>query len=127
MDKVAEHEKRSQEVADSLRKFLVAIHTGGIGAMLAVASSLAGQRVHPRWAFWPVLIFIAGLVVIGVSMLLAKHRELTRRDAAKCGEEELNFTGLPWRSQTWDAISLFLFVVASVVGLVALSCVKLSP
>lgn len=126
MDKVAEHEKRSQEVADSLRRFLVAIHTGGIGAMLAVASSLTEQRVHPRWAFWPVLIFVVGLVVIGVSLLLAKHRELKRLDAAKANQPEPDFTGWLWRSYTWDTISLVLFVGASVIALVMLSGINLA-
>lgn len=122
-----EHEKRSQEIADSLRKFLIAIHTGGIGAMLAISGSLASQHVHPRWAFWPVLIFVIGLVIIGVSMLLAKLREIRRRDAVKKGEPEPDFTGLFWRSQTWDTISLMLFVLAAVVGLLSLSNIKLTP
>jgi len=127
MDEVAEHEKRSREVADSLRNFLIGIHTGGIGAMLAVAASLADRRVHPRWAFWPVAIFTLGLVVIGLSLILAKTREIKRRDAATRGESAPVFTALPWRSQTWDALSLFLFVAAAIVGLVKLSSIQLDP
>jgi len=125
MEQAAEHEKRSQEVADTLRRFLVAIHTGGIGALLAVAASLVDRRVHPRWAFWPVSIFVAGLVVIGVSLILAKHREIKRRDAAQRGESQPDFTGLAWRSQTWDTLSLVLFVTAAILGLVMLSLVNL--
>lgn len=127
MDKATEHEERSRDVADTLRRFLIAIHTGGVGALLAVASSLADQKVHPRWAFWPVLIFVAGLVVVAISLLLAKYRELKRRDAAKRGEPEPDFTGLAWRSQTWDTVSLVLFVAGAVTGLLALSCVTLTP
>lgn len=125
MDKANEHEARSREVADTLRRFLVAVHTGGIGALLAVASSLAEQHVHPEWAFWPVLLFVAGLVVVGASLLLAKHREIKRRDATKKGNPEPDFTGRWWRSQTWDTASLALFVVGALVGLFALSCVEL--
>ena len=127
MDKATEHEERSRNVADTLRRFLIAIHTGGIGALLAVAGSLAGQHVHPRWAFVPVLIFVGGLVVVGSSLLLAKYREIKRRDAAKKDEPEPDFTGLLWRSQIWDTFSLSLFVVGAVAGLVALSCVQLKP
>lgn len=94
--------------------------------MLAVASALAAQGVHPQWTFWPILIFVIGLVVIGVSLLLAKHRELKRRDAAIAGQPDPNFTGLLWRSYTWDTISLGLFVVGSVVALAMLSGTNLT-
>lgn len=127
MDKASEHEERSRSVADTLRRFLIAIHTGGIGTLFAVASALAEQRVHPLWTFWPVLIFAAGLIVVAVSLLLAKHREIKRRDAVKCGELEPDFTGLLWRSQTWDIVSLMLFVAGVVVGLLMLSCIELNP
>ncbi|HUO44853.1 MAG TPA: hypothetical protein VMT94_08100 [Burkholderiales bacterium] len=75
----------------------------------------------------PVLIFVGGLVVVGSSLLLAKHREIKRRDAAKKGDQEPDFTGLFWRSQTWDTVSLVLFVVGAVAGLLALSCVQIQP
>jgi|GEM_PF-1880092 len=125
MDRENEHEARSREVADTLRRFLVAVHTGGIGALLAVASSLTEQNIHPRWAFWPVLMFVGGLVVVGASLLLAKYREIKRRDAAKEGKAEPDFSGLLWRSQTWDTVSLVLFVAGALAGLLALSCVEL--
>lgn len=125
MDKANEHEARSREVADTLRRFLVAVHTGGIGALLAVASSLTEQHIHPKWAFWPALVFVGGLVVVGGNLLLAKHREIKRRDAAKEGKEAPDFSGLLWRSQTWDTVSLLLFVLGALVGLLALSCVDL--
>jgi len=125
MDRENEHEARSREVADTLRRFLVAVHTGGIGALLAVASSLTEQNIHPRWAFWPVLVFVGGLVVVGANLLLAKHREIKRRDAAKEGKTEPDFSMLLWRSQTWDTVSLVLFVAGALAGLFALSCVEL--
>lgn len=126
MDKEIEHEARSREVADTLRRFLVAVHTGGIGALLAVATSLTEQNIHPKWAFWPVLLFVGGLVVVGLSLLLAKHREIKRRNAVKEGKGEPNFSGLLWRSQTWDIVSLVLFVSGALAGLLALSCVELN-
>jgi hypothetical protein len=49
-------------------------------------------------------------------LLLAKHPELKRRDAAKANQPEPDFTGWLWRSYTWDKISLVLFVRASVVA-----------
>lgn len=125
MDRENEHEARSREVADTLRRFLVAVHTGGIGALLAMVSSLTEKNIHPKWAFWPILVFVAGLVVVGASLLLAKHREIKRQDAVKEGKPEPDLSGLLWRSQTWDTISLVLFVVGALVGLFGLSCVDL--
>ena len=120
-----EYEKRAQEVADSLRRFLIAIHTGGIGVILAVASSLVDEKIEPKWAFWPVLIFITGLIVVGVSLLLAKHREVKRGEAEKEGKEEPDFSGFFWRSYTWDSFSLILFVIGSIVALCKLSGINL--
>ena len=77
--------------------------------------------------FIPLLVFVGGLVIVGASLLLAKHREIKRRNAAKDNQLQPDFTGLLWRSQTWDTFSLALFVVGTVVSLVALSCVKLDP
>lgn len=125
MDRGNEHEARSREVADTLRRFLIAVHTGGIGALLAVASSLTGQNIHPEWAFLPVSVFVGGLVIIGVSLLLAKHREVKRRDAVRNGEEMPDFLGVLWRSQTWDTVSLILFITGALAGLFGLSCVEL--
>lgn len=127
MDRVAEHEKRAQDVADSFRRFIVAANTGGIAVTLAVASTLAEQRINPRWAFLPVFIFVIGLVGTGVSLLLAKCRELKRRDAAKANQPEPDFTGMLWRSYTSDTISLVFFVSASIVGLIMLSEINLDP
>jgi hypothetical protein len=93
--------------------------------MLAVASSLVSKCVPPRWVFWPVLVFVVGLVVIWVSLLLAKHRELKRRDAAKANQTEPDLTGWLWRSDTWGTISLMLLVLASVVALVRWSGINL--
>ena len=127
MDKIVEHEKRSQEIADTTRRFLVAVHTGGIGITFALASALAGYRINPGWAVWPVVVFASGILIVGVSLMLAKHRELKRRDAAKKGEKEPNFSGFFWRSYTWDIISLFLFVVGVVVGLAIIYGIDIDP
>ena len=82
------------------------------------------QHVHPRWSFWPALMFVTGLVVVGASLLLAKHREIKRRDAESHGEKQPDFSALWWRSQTWDTVSLLLFVAGAVIGLFALACVE---
>jgi len=127
MSTVAEHEARSREVADKLRTFLIASNTGGVGVVFAVAGTLAGHKIHPSWAVVPVALFVLGLVVTAVSMLLAKHRELKRRDAAAEGKDAPDFAGFFWRSYTWDAVSLVCFALGAVVGLCQLQYVRFSP
>lgn len=127
MGNTNEYEKRAQQVADTLRAFLIAINTGGVGILLAVAGSLVDHRIHPKWAVCPVLIFIAGIVVVGVSLLLAKHREIKRSDAVRKDEKEPDFSGFFWRSYTWDALSLVLFVIASIFAFWKLSGINVDP
>lgn len=127
MNKVAEHEKRSQEIADTTRRFLIAVHTGGIGVTFALSSALAGHGINPSWAVWPVVVFAGGLVIVGVSLMLAKHRELKRRDAAKKSKNEPDFSGFFWHSYMWDIISLFLFIMGVVVGLASIHGIDIDP
>ena len=120
------HEARSQALADSVRRYLIAAHTGGIATTFAFAGSLVTNHVHPRWAFAPIAIFAAGLVLAGISMLLAQHREMKRRDAKRDNETDPTF-GLLWWSWTWNWASLATFVIAIVAGLCSLSAISVGP
>ncbi|MDH5834438.1 hypothetical protein [Luteimonas kalidii] len=119
------HEARSQQLADSVRRYLVAAHTGGIATVLATASSLAAQQIHPRWALWPIGVFAIGLLLAGISMLLAQHREMKRRDAAKAGKEDPEFSFL-WWSWSWNWLSLIVFVGAVAAALWGLGSISLA-
>jgi hypothetical protein len=72
-----------------------------------------------------VAVFVAGLVLAGISMLVAQHREIRRRDAAKAGEADPMF-GLFWWSWVWNWISLVTFVVAVGSALCYLSAISLA-
>ena len=125
---VAEHEKRSQEIADTTRRVVVTLNGGGIGVVFSVAGTLAAKGIFASWAIWPVAVFVVGLLFTGLSLFLAKHRELKRRDAAKEGKDEPEkFKKWYWRSFTWDLVAFALFGVGALVGLVALSCVAGNP
>ena len=115
-----DQEKRSQEIADKLRTYLAALNTGGIAISFGVAGSLAGQKVNPAWAVWPVAAFIGGLVLLAASLLLAKHKALKRRDNPQIG-----FTKWYWRNFTYDLLSLVAFCFAAGLGLWQLSCLRL--
>jgi hypothetical protein len=125
MSDAADHEKRSREIADTTRRLLIAVNTGGIGASFAMAGSLAVHKVNPGWAAVPASFFVVGLVVTAASLFLAKHRELKRREAAKTNALEPDFTAWYWRSFTWDAVALGLFVVGCIAGLWKLTAVVL--
>jgi len=118
------HEARSQELADSIRRFLVAVHTGGIATTFAVAASLADNHIHPRWAVAPIGLFAVGLFLAAMSMFLAQHRELRRRDAAKAAENDPEF-GQIWWSWPWNWASMCVFVLATAIGLYILASVPM--
>lgn len=128
MGTVAEHEKRSQEIADTTRRVVVTLNGGGIGVVFSVAGTLAAKGVYASWAILPVTVFVVGLLFTGFSLFLAKHRELNRRDAAKQGKDEpVKFKKWYWRSFTWDLVAFALFGIGALLGLVALSCVASTP
>lgn len=116
-----EHEQRSRELADSLRSFLIAVNTGGIGAMLLVAGNLAEQKVNPSWTFWPVLCFVGGLLATGWSIFAAQHRAEERLKSHNAGIQFSRW----WQSAPWNVVALGAFLIGSILGLVRLSWVTL--
>ena len=116
-----DQEKRSRDIADKLRTYLTALHTGGIAITFGVAGSLAAQRVHPAWVVLPVSGFVLGLIVLGASLFLAKHKALRRRD-----DPARDFKSWYWWNFTYDLLSLSIFVAAVCGGLWKLSCVSFS-
>ncbi len=128
MGTVEEHEKRSQEIADTTRRVVVTLNSGGIGLVFTVAGTLTTHGTSARWALLPVGLFVVGLLFTGISLFLAKHRELKRRDAAKesKGEPE-HFKKWYWRSFTWDLVAFAFFGAGAIAGLLALACISANP
>ncbi len=120
-----DQEKRSREIADTVRRYLVAIHTGGIGITFGVVGALASNKVNPGWAAWPVAIFSMGLVVVGGSLFLAKHKAIKRRDAIGQNTAAPDFTACFWRNDTWDRVSLIIFLLGVLVGIWKLNGISL--
>ena len=112
------HWRRSEELADSTRRYLIAVHTGGIGVSFAVASAFADNGIAPAWAWWPVSFFSVGMGLVFLSLFLAKDRELARYKAG--GRNNITF---PWYrgSWPWDAASAIAFVVGAIAGLIKIS------
>lgn len=117
------HEARSQALADSVRRYLVAAHAGGITAVFALAGALSTSKIHPKWAVVPVLIFSFGLTSAGVSMLLAQHREMRRRDAVRNELAEPKF-GLVWWSWLWNWFGLAALPMAVIAALFQLGWIS---
>jgi hypothetical protein len=109
MNDITHHRQRANELGDSLRKYLLTVHTGGIGAVLLAATSLTGKDVSPDWARLPLTLFVLGAGCVGVSMTLAKYRELRRDTAMREGMPEPEFNQLQ-HSLFWDLIALTLFL-----------------
>ena len=78
MGTVAEHEKRSQEIADTTRRVVITLNSGGIGVVFGVAGTLAGKGVHATWAVLPVAIFVLGLLIT-LSAVVASSWYVTRQ------------------------------------------------
>ncbi len=117
-----EHEKRSREIADSMRRYLVLVNSGAIGITFALVGALVPFGYKPSWAVYPISFFATGLVAVGVSLMFAKHREIKRRDAKENGENEPKFC---WSSKSfaWDSFSLAMFIVGAFVGIDKLQCI----
>jgi hypothetical protein len=118
MGTAAEHWKRSQELADATRKLVVALNTGGIALLFSVAGWLATKNVSATWAVCPAAFFIFGLVLVGLSLFVAKDRELARFKAARAGgdPEAINISWYQ-ASFTWDLSAFAFFVLGAAIAL----------
>jgi|SRR5437867_4980095 len=124
-ENASEQEKRSRDIADTTRRYLTALNTGGVAITFAVAGTLAGRGVDPRWTIWPVATFVLGLTITASSLLLAKHKALRRRDAAAAGQSLPNFNRWYWANFTYEILALITFLVAVSIDLWMLGRVHL--
>ena len=122
--KADDYDARAREIADVTRRYLVGLNTGGIAITVAFASSLAEKEVEPRWAVWPVSVFVLGLVVSSVSIFLAKHKALKRRDAAREDRPEPNYAKWYWANFTYEIVALVAFIAAVICGLIQVFCMR---
>jgi hypothetical protein len=121
----SEHESRSRELADTSRRYLVALNTGGVAISFGVAGSLAGRGVSPGWVVCPVVIFVVGLAVSAASLFLAKHKALKRLDAEDKQNVPPDYQKWYWANFTYEILTLVIFLFGVMVGLWELSNVHL--
>ena len=105
-------EQRAREIADTTRRYLTALNTGGVAITFGVAGTLAGNGVDPAWAVCPVSIFVLGLAITAGSLFLAKHKALKRRDAAQNNAPAPDFKQWYQRNFTFEVVALLAFLVA---------------
>ena len=108
--KAEDQERRSREIADAMRRYLVAINSGAIVILLGLAGVLTSECVPPGWAVGPVAGFVGALLLTGYSLDLAKRKALARRDAYREGKRQPDFDTLLKRNQTWEAFALISFI-----------------
>ena len=121
MNDATNHEQRSRQVADSTRRFLIGVNTGGIGLVTLLAGKLVDNAVAPGWMVGPIFTFTLGLVFVGVSLFLAKHRAIKRSIAAEKDQQQPDYKRWYWRSMTWDILSALFFVMAVLCTLAQIS------
>lgn len=113
-----EHSQRSEQLGDSLRNFLIAVNTGGIGAILLTASNLAGEGFPLSWTLGPSVLFVVGLLSTGWSIYAAQHRAGKRNAAPDDAPPQF-----PWwkQSRTWNLAALACFAVGALWAVCELS------
>jgi hypothetical protein len=116
------HQKRADDMGDAIRRYLIGINTGGIGVVVALASRDRGPALGTWGLLVPLLFFVFGIVTIGGSLVLQKHKALKRRDAAKECRSMPDYNRMLWRNQTYDIIAGVLFIIGVVFGVLGLLC-----
>lgn len=104
-----EHEARSEKLADAIRKALGALAVGGLAGAVILRGPPAQGHWHAAMA-----LFGGAIAALVVSLFLAKHRALRRRDAALVKGDAPAF-GLLARSWTWDCAAAGLTFAGSIV------------
>jgi uncharacterized membrane protein len=108
---------RSNELADTTRRLLVAIHTGGIAISFGVAGSLLDKGINPEWVYYPVILFSLGLIVVVFSLIAAKHKALARKRAHE-QKKPIPLFDKWWQTNfVFELVTLLIFVVAVFSGL----------
>ena len=111
-----DQEFRSRELADNLRQYLLTVNSGGIAILFSIASTLIDNKINANWLFYPTIAFVLGILFCIVSIFLAQHRALKRRNAARVKLPEPEFCCL-MRSRTWNALSAISFLIGVILAL----------
>jgi hypothetical protein len=119
MNDLSDHEKRSQQVADSTRRFLIGIKT------TLFAGYMVDNGIDPGWIVGPILTFTLGLVFVGVSLFLSKHRAIKRSIAKENDQQKPDYKKWFLRSMTWDIFSAVFFLFAVLCCLAQISNINL--
>jgi cation transporter-like permease len=125
MGTASEHWKRSQDLADAARNLVIALNSGGIALLFSVAGWLAAKDISPSWAICSATFFVFGLFFVGLSLFVAKDRELARSKEARVGGDPDSIE-IPWfqRSFIWDAAAFVAFVFGAAAALYHLPSVS---
>jgi len=109
-----------------MRRYLVAINTGGIAVIFAVAGKLAEFKIQVHWATLPILIFVGGLTTTGISLLLAKHKSIKRHEAEVEGVDPPSYGRRFWMwNFVYEIVALVIFVIGVVVALNSLQHIQI--
>jgi hypothetical protein len=106
-----DNERRSQEIADTTRRFLTGLNTGGAVLTVFLATALIDQGIRPSWIVGPLLAFTLSITFVGVSLFLAKYRSIKRSLSDPDDKTMQKFKRWYMRSFTWDIASGIFFLL----------------
>jgi len=109
--------KHADELGQTMRRFLTGLHSSGLVFTISALGFRMNQGISPTWAWPPALIFLAGLVCIGLNIAWAKHKRLKQDAAVENGEARPAYNRFFQRNSTHHGLILLLFVAGVVVFL----------
>lgn len=119
-ERAEDQERRAREIADTWRRYLIAINSGAMVIIASLAGALASKSVPVKWAAAPLFFYSVSLLITGCSFALAKRKALARRDAYREGREQPDYTPRLKRNETWDLVALVIFAMGAVATVVSL-------
>lgn len=108
-EECARHQKRADDMADSMRRYLLSVNAGGIGTLAVLVEKKDCVLSSGRLCV-PLISFALGLIILGFSLYLQKWKALKRRDAAKNNSNDTTFTAFYSRNETYDLVAFGCFV-----------------
>ena len=119
MDEQNKYANRADQMGDVFRRYLVGLNTGGIVILMQMMmSEQLGRNVsrYMKPSFW---FFFIGLLIIGGSIYLQKHKAIQKGKAvgndAKLKLLDNKFRKKRWSNTTYDVAALACFLIGALV------------
>lgn len=114
-------DRAADEAGRSTRRYTTAINSAGIGVTLAIGGKIMELSIHPvHTLLWPFALFAVGLLLTGVSTMLAKHKRVSDRDSVYSKREMNNWNRLFYTNWNYEIAAIICFVAGVLVEITIL-------